>query len=66
LEPVRESLKLTQLNFDEIVKKISTRVDASSNVGSDDPYAKISFERLSLRIREDIARISSGYSVDDL
>jgi hypothetical protein len=66
LEPVRESLNLTQDGFDQIVQKISIRVDASSKVGSDDPYAKISLERLSLRIQDHIARVSSGYSVDDL
>jgi hypothetical protein len=66
LTPVRESLKLTQVDFDQLVEKISARVDASFQVGSDDEYAKISFERLRLRIQEYISRVASGYSVRDL
>jgi hypothetical protein len=66
LAPVRESLGMTRTEFDALAQRIAARADARRGVESNDPYAKISFDRVLVLIQRDASLVASGYKIEDL
>lgn len=66
LGAVRQSLGLQLDQFNAFVDRIADRASAVPGPEASDPFALISYERVATRIAQDVALVSSGYSLQDL